>query len=285
MENLSIIVTFVSASIVPIASLIISLLSYINDRKKKDIDEKVERNVTQNNTAGDNYYYEDNRKIEISETTYNLLEEQERLSSRQQNIDDIGNFFSKHSFWFVAVLYVINVWNLIIPLPDYPVFSVDLNQDTLLEFAANSLYRGVLPTVISILLLLSLLCVALALKNIFIAKKIRNFISVVYYFSVAFIYKECRDTIAKISIERIDVSADKMQKFELSGFIEFFLPFILILLLILLWAIAQMLIRILFETEQSKPNFMLLKIVFPRLGLLAFIPGFPILIIWASQYI
>lgn len=285
MEKLPTIVTFLSVSIAPIASLIISVLSYINDRKKKELDKKVQREVTQKNTTGDNYYYEDNRKIEISDTTYNLFAEQDRLSIKQQNIDDIGNFFSKHSFWFVAILYVINVWNLLTPLPDYPVFSLDLNQETLLKFVANSLYRGVLPTVVSILLLLSLLCVALALKYIFIAKKIRNFISVLYYFSVAYIYKECRDTITKISIERIDVSADKIQKFELSGFIEFFLPFILILLLILLWAIAQMLIRILFETEQSKPNYRLLKIVFPRLGLLVFIPGFPVLIIWASQYI
>lgn len=285
MNELPTIITFIATSLVPIASCIISILNYINKRKKKEVDKKVEREITQNNTSGDNYYYEDNRKIEISADFNNLIVEQERLSIKQQNIDDASKFFSRHSFWFVLILYIINVWNLVNPLPDYPPISFDLNGESLLKFFANSLYRATLPTIVSILLLLSLLCIALALKHVIIAKKITNFISAIYYFFTAIIYFLCKETVAKIPLEKINFSSESMQKFELSGFIQFLLPFILIVTLILLWVIAQMLIQILFETEQSKPNLRLFKVVFPRFGFMIALLVFPILIVLASQYI
>lgn len=65
------VITFFATSIVPITSFIISILSYINNRKKKEVD----RELKQNSINGNNYYIEDNRNIEIYSTHNNLVAE------------------------------------------------------------------------------------------------------------------------------------------------------------------------------------------------------------------
>ncbi|HGF8046666.1 TPA: hypothetical protein QFL03_002061, partial [Enterococcus faecium] len=58
------VITFFATSIIPIISGLISILTYINNRKKKEI----ERKLNQKNINGNNYYYEDNRSIELYST-------------------------------------------------------------------------------------------------------------------------------------------------------------------------------------------------------------------------
>lgn len=226
------VITFFATSIVPITSFIISILSYINNRKKKEVD----RELKQNSINGNNYYIEDNRNIEIYSTHNNLVAEQERLTIKQQNLKDISNFFAKYSFIFMITIYVINFWNLIIPLPTYPLFSSESSQESLLGFLASSLYRAIIPTTITLLFLISLLCFTLALKNLLLFSN-KHIVPIVYYFITACSYYPSSKAIANISLDKINISSNVSQNLDLSTLISTFLPYVFFILIILIFLI------------------------------------------------
>lgn len=276
------VITFFATSIIPIISGLISILTYINNRKKKEI----ERELNQKNINGNNYYYEDNRSIELYSTNNYLVAEQERLTIKQQNINNISKFFSKYSYIFLLILLIINFWNLITPLPAYPWISTGSNQENLIGFLFSSLYRALIPTMITMLFLIGLLCFMLLIKNILLFKNKYTIVcSLIYYPITIYAYYLSSKTIANIPLEKINLSSNVSQKLNLSTFFNTELPFIILLLITVIFGIIIKLIQILFEFEKNKPNLKLLNIFFPRFGFFIALFLLPFFIILGAQYI
>ncbi|EOA3413305.1 hypothetical protein ACSSI0_000941 [Enterococcus hirae] len=276
------VITFFATSIIPIISGLISILTYINNRKKKEI----ERKLNQKNINGNNYYYEDNRSIELYSTNNYLVAEQERLTIKQQNINNISKFFSKYSYIFLLILLIINFWNLITPLPAYPWISTGSNQENLIGFLFSSLYRALIPTMITMLFLIGLLCFMLLIKNILLFKNKYTIVcSLIYYPITIYAYYLSSKTIANIPLEKINLSSNVSQKLNLSTFFNTELPFIILLLITVIFGIIIKLIQILFEFEKNKPNLKLLNIFFPRFGFFIALFLLPFFIILGAQYI
>ncbi|NTM06240.1 hypothetical protein HQ705_04280 [Enterococcus faecium] len=276
------VITFFATSIIPIISGLISILTYINNRKKKEI----ERKLNQKNINGNNYYYEDNRSIELYSTNNYLVAEQERLTIKQQNINNISKFFSKYSYIFLLILLIINFWNLITPLPAYPWISTGSNQENLIGFLFSSLYRALIPTMITMFFLIGLFCFMLLIKNILLFKNNYTiFCSLIYYPITIYTYYLSSKTIANIQLEKINLSSNVSQKLNLSTFFNTELPFIILLLITVIFGIIIKLIQILFEFEKNKPNLKLLNIFFPRFGFFIALFLLPFFIILGAQYI
>ncbi|HGF7825397.1 TPA: hypothetical protein QFM38_001854 [Enterococcus faecium] len=276
------VITFFATSIIPIISGLISILTYINNRKKKEI----ERKLNQKNINGNNYYYEDNRSIELYSTNNYLVAEQERLTIKQQNINNISKFFSKYSYIFLLILLIINFWNLITPLPAYPWISTGSNQENLIGFLFSSLYRALIPTMITMFFLIGLLCFMLLIKNILLFKNKYTIVcSLIYYPITIYAYYLSSKTIANIPLEKINLSSNVSQKLNLSTFFNTELPFIILLLITVIFGIIIKLIQILFEFEKNKPNLKLLNIFFPRFGFFIALFLLPFFIILGAQYI
>ncbi|HAQ7627667.1 TPA: hypothetical protein IX697_001475 [Enterococcus faecium] len=276
------VITFFATSIIPIISGLISILTYINNRKKKEI----ERKLNQKNINGNNYYYEDNRSIELYSTNNYLVAEQERLTIKQQNINNISKFFSKYSYIFLLILLIINFWNLITPLPAYPWISTGSNQENLIGFLFSSLYRALIPTMITMFFLIGLLCFMLLIKNILLFKNKYTIVcSLIYYPITIYTYYLSSKTIANIPLEKINLSSNVSQKLNLSTFFNTELPFIILLLITVIFGIIIKLIQILFEFEKNKPNLKLLNIFFPRFGFFIALFLLPFFIILGAQYI
>ncbi|MFS1230493.1 hypothetical protein ACFDDH_05550 [Enterococcus lactis] len=276
------VITFFATSIIPIISGLISILTYINNRKKKEI----ERKLNQKNINGNNYYYEDNRSIELYSTNNYLVAEQERLTIKQQNINNISKFFSKYSYIFLLILLIINFWNLITPLPAYPWISTGSNQENLIGFLFSSLYRALIPTMITMLFLIGLLCFMLLIKNILLFKNKYTIVcSLIYYPITIYAYYLSSKTIANIPLEKINLSSNVSQKLNLSTFFNTELPFIILLLITVIFGIIIKLIQILFEFEKNKSNLKLLNIFFPRFGFFIALFLLPFFIILGAQYI
>ncbi|OQO70604.1 hypothetical protein BH747_06185 [Enterococcus villorum] len=276
------VITFFATSIIPIISGLISILTYINNRKKK----KIERELNQKNINGNNYYYEDNRSIELYSTNNYLVAEQERLTIKQQNINNISKFFSKYSYIFLLILLIINFWNLITPLPAYPWISTGSNQENLIGFLFSSLYRALIPTMITMLFLIGLLCFMLLIKNILLFKNKYTIVcSLIYYPITIYAYYLSSKTIANVPLEKINLSSNVSQKLNLSTFFNTELPFIILLLITVIFGIIIKLIQILFEFESNKPNLKLLNIFFPRFGFFIALFLLPFFIILGAQYI
>ncbi|ENZ5565734.1 hypothetical protein F6H84_RS14375, partial [Enterococcus hirae] len=276
------VITFFATSIIPIISGLISILTYINNRKKKEI----ERKLNQKNINGNNYYYEDNRSIELYSTNNYLVAEQERLTIKQQNINNISKFFLKYSYIFLLILLIINFWNLITPLPAYPWISTGSNQENLIGFLFSSLYRALIPTMITMFFLIGLLCFMLLIKNILLFKNKYTIVcSLIYYPITIYTYYLSSKTIANIPLEKINLSSNVSQKLNLSTFFNTELPFIILLLITVIFGIIIKLIQILFEFEKNKPNLKLLNIFFPRFGFFIALFLLPFFIILGAQYI
>ncbi|MGG5307538.1 hypothetical protein IGK38_002207 [Enterococcus pernyi] len=275
------VITFLATSIVPFASCTISILTYINNRKKKNID----RQLYQNSINGNNYYIEANRNIEVYSTNNDLVAVQERLTIKQQNLKNFSNFFAKYSFIFMIAIYIINSWNLITPLPAYPLISFESSQESLLGFLASSLYRAIIPTTITLLFLIGLLCFTLVLKNLLLFSNKYTIVPIIYYLITACSYYLSSKAIANIPLEKINITSDISQKLDLFTFFNTFLPFIFLALLIVIFGIIIKLIKILFEFEKNKPNIKLLDVFFPRLGFFIGLLLLSFTIILGTQYI
>lgn len=283
MENLKNIVDYVALSIAPIAGFVISLLTYLNSQKKEELNDKVKKQIHMENTHGNNYYYEDNRKIEVSEKISYLRESQQRLSTRQQNIDYISNGLSRFSFVFLILIYATNLWTYIYPLPNLPLANFDNLQESIVSFVAISLYQAMIPTIKNILMLIALMCLVLIVKNLFKKINFASIFSAIIYLIISLVYFLCEKVVGKIDVTRIDFSFSQIQDFF--SYLKSLTPFIIILVLIFLWTIATVLIKILFETEYTKPDYKLFKVAIPRIGFLLFLAIFPIVIIFLSNYI
>lgn len=283
MENLKNIVDYVALSIAPIAGFVISLLTYLNSQKKEELSDKVKKQIHMENTHGNNYYYEDNRKIEVSEKISHLRESQQRLSTKQQNIDYISNGLSRFSFVFLILIYATNLWTYIYPLPNLPLVNFDNAQESIVSFVAISLYRAMIPTIKNILMLIALMCLVLIVKNLLKKINFASIFSAIIYLIISIVYFLCENVVAKIDVTRIDFSFSQTQDFF--SYFKSLTPFIIILVLIFLWTIATVLIKILFETEYTKPDYKLFKVAIPRIGFLLFLAIFPIVIIFLSNYI
>ncbi|MDT2692167.1 hypothetical protein P7E30_18585 [Enterococcus gallinarum] len=283
MENLKNIIDYVALSIAPIAGFVISLLTYLNSQKEKKINNQVKKQIHMENTNGNNYYYEDNRKIEVSEKISYLRESQQRLSTKQQNIDYISNGLSRFSFVFLILIYANNLWIYIYPLPNLPFANFDNVQESIVSFVAISSYQAIIPTIKNILILIALMCLVLIIKNLF--KKI-NFASIfnaIIYLIISIVYFLCEKVVGRIDVTRIDFSFSQIQDFF--SYLKSLTPFIIVLVLIFLWTIATVLIKIVFETEYTKPDYKLLKVAIPRIVFLLFLAIFPIAIIFLLNYI
>lgn len=281
MENLKNIIDYVALSVVPTAGFVISLLTYLNSKKKEKLNDKVKKQIHMQNTHGNNFYYEDNRKIEVSEKILYLKESQQRLSTKQQNIDYISNGLSRFSFVFLILIYVTNLWTYIYPLPNLPKVNFDNAQESILSFFAISLYRAMVPTIKSILILISLMCLVLVVKNLLKKINFASIFSAIIYLIISIVYFLCEKVLATIDISSIDVSFSKIQDFF--SYLKSLTPFIIILVLIFLWTTATVLIKILFETEYTKPDYKLFKVAIPRIVFLLFLAIFPIIIIFLSN--
>ncbi|CAI3498186.1 hypothetical protein CIRMBP1218_02485 [Enterococcus cecorum] len=283
MENLKNIIDYVALSIAPIAGFVISLLTYLNSQKEKKINNQVKKQIHMENTNGNNYYYEDNRKIEVSEKISYLRESQQRLSTKQQNIDYISNGLSRFSFVFLILIYANNLWTYIYPLPNLPFANFDNVQESIVSFVAISSYQAIIPTIKNILILIALMCLVLIIKNLL--KKI-NFASIfnaIIYLIISIVYFLCEKVVGRIDVTRIDFSFSQIQDFF--SYLKSLTPFIIVLVLIFLWTIATVLIKIVFETEYTKPDYKLLKVAIPRIVFLLFLAIFPIAIIFLLNYI
>ncbi|HCQ8782079.1 TPA: hypothetical protein OMH65_002056, partial [Enterococcus faecium] len=215
-----------------------------------------------------------------------LVAEQERLTIKQQNINNISKFFSKYSYIFLLILLIINFWNLITPLPAYPWISTGSNQENLIGFLFSSLYRALIPTMITMLFLIGLLCFMLLIKNILLFKNKYTIVcSLIYYPITIYAYYLSSKTIANIPLEKINLSSNVSQKLNLSTFFNTELPFIILLLITVIFGIIIKLIQILFEFEKNKPNLKLLNIFFPRFGFFIALFLLPFFIILGAQYI
>ncbi|EHM3060391.1 hypothetical protein [Enterococcus faecalis] len=283
MENLKNIIDYVALSIAPIAGFVISLLTYLNSQKEEKLNNQVKKQIHIENTNGNNYYYEDNRKIEVSEKISYLRESQQRLSTRQQNIDYISNSLSRFSFVFLILIYATNLWTYIYPLPNLPFPKFDNIQESIVSFVAISLYQAIIPTIKNILILIALMCLVLIVKNLFKKINFASIFSAIIYLIISIVYFLCEKVVGRIDVTRIDFSFSQIQDFF--SYLKSLTPFIIVLVLIFLWTIATMLIKILFETEYTKPNYKLLKVAIPRIGFLLFLAIFPIVIIFLSNYI
>lgn len=281
MENIKNMLDYIAISIVPIAGAIISFLTYLNTQKKKQVEKQVEKQTNQENVFGDNNHYEDNRTIQIQ-----ILErEQTRISEKQQNIDDTSKFLSKYSFVYLLIIYAINVWKIILPIPNLPILTLDLNADSLFKHLVNSLYRAVLPTTVNLLLLIGLMCLILILKKVISIKHVGDVLLSILYAFTALIYFYCMNMVESIDLEKINFSVQNSETLTLVSFVNYMLPFIIIIVMILFWAIAQSLISILFETKQSKPNFRIFKVAIPRIGFYIFLFVYPFFIAQLTQWI
>lgn len=283
MENLKNIIDYVALSIAPIAGFVISLLTYLNSQKEEKLNNQVKKQIHIENTNGNNYYYEDNRKIEVSEKISYLRESQQRLSTRQQNIDYISNSLSRFSFVFLILIYATNLWTYIYPLPNLPFPKFDNIQESIVSFVAISLYQAIIPTIKNILILIALMCLVLIFKNLFKKINFASIFSAIIYLIISIVYFLCEKVVGRIDVTRIDFSFSQIQDFF--SYLKSLTPFIIVLVLIFLWTIATMLIKILFETEYTKPNYKLLKVAIPRIVFLLFLAIFPIVIIFLSNYI
>lgn len=281
MENIKNILDYIAVSIVPIVGVITSFLTYLNARKKKKVEKQVEKQTNQENIFGDNIHYEDNRIMEIQV----LKKEQQKISEKQQNIDDTSKFLSKYSFLYLLIIYVINVWKIITPIPKLPLISLNLDADTLIKHVANSLYRAVLPTTVNLLLLIGLMCLILTFKKVILIKHFGDILLSILYIFIALIYFYCMKTVGDIALEKINFSVQNSDTLILENFINTMLPFIIIVVMILFLAIAQSLISILFETKHSRPNFRIFRVAFPRIGFYLFLCAFPIAIVLLAQWI
>ncbi|KAJ64866.1 hypothetical protein P787_1870 [Enterococcus faecalis MN16] len=277
MENLKNIIDYIALSIAPIAGFVISLLTYLNSKKEEKLNNQVKKQIHMKNTHGNNFYYEDNRKIEISEKILHLKESQQRLSTKQQNINYISNNLSKFSFVFLILIYATNLWTYIYPLPNFPLIPFDNTQNSLLLFVTISIYRAMVPTIKNILMLIVLMCLVLIVKNLLKKINFASIFSAILYLIISIVYFLCKNVVAKIDVTRIDFSFSQIQDY-LKSFIIFFV-------LLFLWTIATTLIKILFETEHTKPNYKLFKVAIPRIGFFLFLAIFPIIIIFLSNYI
>ncbi|MBX8942286.1 hypothetical protein [Enterococcus faecalis] len=282
MENLKNIVDYLALSIAPIAGFIISLLTYLNSQKKEELNDKVKKQIHMKNIHGNNYYYEDNRKIEVSEKISYLRESQQRLSTKQQNIDYISNGLSRFSFVFLILIYAINLWTYIYPLPNLTLANFD-NLQKLIVFFAIALYQAMIPTIKNILMLIALMCLVLIVKNLFKKINFASIFSAIIYLIISIVYFLCEKVVGKIDVTRIGFPFLKTQDFF--SYLKSLTPFIIVLVLIFLWTIATMLIKILFETEYTKPDYKLFKVAIPRIGFLLFLAIFPVVIIFLSNYI
>lgn len=288
MENIKSIIDYIAVSIVPIASCVIALFTYINTRKKKEIDKEVDKEVkvNQKNTHGNNYHYEDNRTYVESYNLVALRQKQQALSEIQQNINDTSKFLSKHGTLYLLIIYFTNVIKLAFPLPKLPFITFNVgNEDYLLKFIATILYQAALPTMTNILLLISLICLVLALKNLIATRTPKKIISIVIFGVIAGIYYYGMNIISKISLDTIKLIDQNYQTFTLSNFIHRMLPFIIVILAIVSWVIANNLIKILFETEYTRPNFKLFKFSIPRTVFYCVVIIFPLFLVFTSQYI
>lgn len=281
MDKIKNIIDYIAISIVPIAGFILTFLTYLISKKQQDIEKEATKQNKQQNINGDNYIYEDNRKIQIT----NLSVQKQHLSDRQQNIDDMKIFLSKYSGIYLLIIYGINVWQLMVPLPNFPVVSLNLEADTLLKHTVNSLYRAILPTTVNLLLLIALMCLALALKKALASVGIKRFIFAIYYIIVAIIYFYCKNIVSTIDLQKINFSNFTNSTTTLQGFINFIFPFAVVFILIFVWFFASMLMNILFETKYSQPNFKLFRVVVPRTFFNVFLLLFPFLIDQVVQLI
>lgn len=279
------IINYVSVSLVPIAGCVISLLTYINSLKKKNIDKEVNRAIAQQNTQGDNFHYEDNRTTEVNVHVTSLESEKERISIRQQNIDYTSKIIAKYSFWFFLIIYISNLYKLLLPLPNAPFITFDTTQPSLLGFLATTLYQAILPTMINTLLLTGIICLILAFKAPLHKRNFVSLIMMILNLAVASLYFYCMSVVRKIPINTIKMAAPNGQELNLNAFLQAMLPYIILVLALILWAVSTMLIKVLFETEYSRPNLKLFKVAIPRIGFYFFLIAFPIFIILATKYI
>ncbi|EGO8429491.1 hypothetical protein DUI32_14880, partial [Enterococcus faecalis] len=113
-----------------------------------------------------------------------------------------------------------------------------------------------------------------------------NFASIfnaIIYLIISIVYFLCEKVVGKIDVTRIDFSFSQIQDFF--SYLKSLTPFIIVLVLIFLWTIATVLIKIVFETEYTKPDYKLLKVAIPRIVFLLFLAIFPIAIIFLLNYI
>ncbi|NKC68482.1 hypothetical protein [Vagococcus fluvialis] len=281
MENLDKIINYISVSLVPIIGCIITVLTYINTIKSKKIDSK----INQQNQHGDNIHYEDNRKSEINIIMSSLQNKQEQLNIFQQNIDDTSKFISKYSGFFLIFIYGTNVFKILFPLPNLPVFVSNISEPFLLKFIATSLYQAVLPTIINILILIIFICIVLAIKSIIFNVNFKSIFVLLFYSLSIYLYFECFTTIKEIPITKIQFNNLTEQSVNLMSYLKSYMPFYILLTAIILWGISTSLISILFETNYTKPNLKLFRIAIPRFGFYLFLIIVPILITLATVYI
>lgn len=277
MEKLINLLSIFSVSVVPILGLFIQIMTFINDRNK----EKEEQKIQTNHQTGDNYYYEDNR-------TYSSNFEEEKLktiSISQQNINDISNWFTKYSFFFLLIILLFQFLKLSFPFPNLPLFSLEQDKETLLIFIVKMLYRALILTAGKLSLLIAIICIILAIKKLVTSNTIlKKIFTSSYYIINAILYWFFDETISKIQLQKINFFT--LENIDsIINFVKLEKPFIILLLVIILYLIANMLIKFIFETDHTKPSLKLIKIAIKRIAFFLILIIYPIILILLTTQI
>lgn len=275
MQRIINIINSISITLIPIAGFIVSLLTFLNERKKDKIDGKAEKEIKQKNIHGNNYYYEDNRTYEISSVLNDLHTKQQKISDRQQNIQDVGNFFIKYSSLYPLFVYVINLFHLMLPLPQLPIISLNPNEVSVLTFISTTLCKALPPTIINLLFTISLICLILVFKKLVVAKNVWDFISSLSFFVISAVYFCCKN-ITETFFDSIKTLQPEIHPLFIGS------PLLIIPIVFIAY---NNLIKILFETKQTKPNFKLLRSSIPRIIFYILLFIFPLFVIFFCQYI
>lgn len=279
------IINYISISLTPIASLLISILTFINSTKEKELKRDIDEKISQKNINGDNIQFIDMRKNEMNFLIDPLENKKEKITIQQQNIDYINSIFSKYSFLILIIIYISNLCKLLFPLPDLPLYIFDINRPSIVIFFFTSIFQAFLPTIINILIFISFSCLALALKVLVASFSIKNMFYFIYNICISLIYFYCFRLVKTIPLDSITFRIPSNETFSFINIFNSYIPFIIILLLLVLWFFSLTLIEYLFETDLNRPNIKLFKILFPKLGFYLFLLIIPVLIIFITKYI
>ncbi|MCD2208605.1 hypothetical protein [Listeria booriae] len=179
-------ILFISTAIVPILMLILSIFSFWQSRKS----DAVGKQIQQANVHGDNYYVEDNRSINVQLSVNQLVDQQATLETRRENIAYIDKLLQKISPYVLLGIYILITWPIMVPFPDAPLISIDINEPTLVSHFIQSIYLGMINMTQYLVLFVALLCFALFLKKLLFSK--RNFFirifNPIYYLAAGLFY-------------------------------------------------------------------------------------------------
>ncbi|WP_270342732.1 hypothetical protein [Lactococcus lactis] len=277
LETFKDIITFFSASVIPIFLFILTVLQYRLQKRQSELENI--KNTIQLVQLGDNY------NINIDQSNhYGFTEEQEyskqsyRINRKLENLKYINKYLIIFSPYILILIYVLNLLKFIIPFPKYESSPVLFgNFEKYINFITNSLYKASFPTIVNFLWLIFLLLIILIIRKLisknFLQKSLGNIgLSVIaYIYFKAFMLVQATNIIdlPTFNLSKLSVTNNQATDIFSSSFPQLII-ISLVLLLLVVWFISFHLIQILFESFEEPLDFGLMSNLIPRLFFYSF---------------